>query len=149
MVKDQCKTSETILYFPSDQPRHGETRNWCFETLWCLYHHGRYVKNINTFVPPESFKSDKIYACVEYDYKYIRGLDWWIYLLTHDSKLQAITASPLISTIHKSPRHPLRPFQPAVSAPAVPWQQFLTVEILQLHSFRLYLHRLTKLSTML
>jgi hypothetical protein len=25
----------------------------------------------------------------------------------HDSELQAITAPPLISTIHKSPQHPL------------------------------------------
>jgi hypothetical protein len=33
---------------------------------------------------------------------------------THDSELQAITAPPLISTIHKSPQHPLSLFQPAV-----------------------------------
>jgi hypothetical protein len=33
---------------------------------------------------------------------------------THDSELQTITAPPLISTIHKSPQHPLSLFQPAV-----------------------------------
>jgi hypothetical protein len=41
---------------------------------------------------------------------YTRGLDWWMDLLnthTHNSELQAITAPPLISTIHKSPQHPL------------------------------------------
>jgi hypothetical protein len=39
-----------------------------------------------------------------------RGLNWILDLLTtytHDSELQAITASPLIATIHKSPQHPL------------------------------------------
>jgi hypothetical protein len=44
---------------------------------------------------------------------YRRGLDWWRDLLTsyrHDSELQTITAPPLISTIYKSPQHPLRLF---------------------------------------
>jgi hypothetical protein len=49
---------------------------------------------------------------------------------TQASELQAITAPQLISTIHKSPRHTLSIFQPAVSSPAVPWQRFLTVHIL-------------------
>jgi hypothetical protein len=39
---------------------------------------------------------------------------------------------PIISTIHKSIQQPLSLFQPAVSSPTVPWQWFLTVEILQL-----------------
>jgi hypothetical protein len=55
---------------------------------------------------------------------------------TYDSELQAITAPPLISTIHKSQQHPLSLFQPAVSSPAVPWQRLLTVDILQLHALR-------------
>jgi hypothetical protein len=41
------------------------------------------------------------------------GLDWWIDLLTtytNDSELQAITAPPVISTIHKSPQHQLSLF---------------------------------------
>jgi hypothetical protein len=63
-------------------------------------------------------------------------------LIPHDSELQVITAPPLISTIHKSPQHPLSVSQPAVSSPAVPWQRFLTVEILQLHALRFYLHSL-------
>jgi hypothetical protein len=29
---------------------------------------------------------------------------------THNSELQAITAPPLISTIHKTPQHPAEPF---------------------------------------
>jgi hypothetical protein len=44
---------------------------------------------------------------------YRRGLDWWMDLLTtytYDSELQAITAPPLISTIHKSSQHPLSHF---------------------------------------
>jgi hypothetical protein len=46
-----------------------------------------------------------------------RGLDWILDSLAtyaHDSELQAITAPPLISTVHKSPQHTLGPFQPAV-----------------------------------
>jgi hypothetical protein len=42
----------------------------------------------------------------------------------------------LISTIHKSPQQPLSLFQPAVSSPAVPWKQLLTVVILQLHALK-------------
>jgi hypothetical protein len=76
-------------------------------------------------------------------YDYRRGSDWWMDLLTtytHNSKLQAITASPLISTIHRSPQHPLSIFQPAVSPPAAPRQRLLTGEILQLHGLKFYLH---------
>jgi hypothetical protein len=54
---------------------------------------------------------------------YRRGLDWCLDLFTiytHDPELQAVTARPLISTIHKSPQHPLIIFQLAVSSPAVP-----------------------------
>jgi hypothetical protein len=49
---------------------------------------------------------------------------------------------PLISTIKKSPQHPLSFFQPAVSSAAVHLQQFLTVEILQLHALKYTLLRL-------
>jgi hypothetical protein len=48
---------------------------------------------------------------MECDYR--RGVDWILDLLTtyiYDSELQAVTAPPLISTIHKSPQHPLSPF---------------------------------------
>jgi hypothetical protein len=72
-----------------------------------------------------------------------RGLNWWMDLLTtytHDSEV--ITELPLISTIDKSPQHPLSLFQPAVSSPAVPWQRLLTVEIPQLHALRFDLHSL-------
>jgi hypothetical protein len=62
---------------------------------------------------------------------------------TYNLKLQAITAPPLISTIHKSPQHPLSfLFHPTVSSQAVPWQRLLTVEIFQLHALRSFLHRL-------
>jgi hypothetical protein len=60
---------------------------------------------------------------------YRRGLDWWMDLLTtytHDSELQAITATPIIPTVHKSPQHTRSLFQPAVSSPAIPWQWLLT-----------------------
>jgi hypothetical protein len=33
---------------------------------------------------------------------------------THDSELQSVTAPPLISTLYKSPQHPLSLCQPAV-----------------------------------
>jgi hypothetical protein len=49
---------------------------------------------------------------------YRRGMDWWMDLLTtctHGLELQAITAPPPTSTIHKSPQHPLSLFHPAVS----------------------------------
>jgi hypothetical protein len=49
-------------------------------------------------------------------------------------------SSTAISTIHKSPQHPLSLFQPAVSSLAIPWQQLLTVLILQLHVLRFDLH---------
>jgi hypothetical protein len=76
---------------------------------------------------------------------YRRGLNWWKDLLTtytHDSELQVITAPPLISTLHKSPQHRLSIFQPTVSSSTVPWQRLITVEILQLHALRFYLHSL-------
>jgi hypothetical protein len=88
-----------------------------------------------------SVLSTKIFSRSMCDYR--RGLDWWIYLLityTYYSELQTITAPPLISTIHKSPQHPLSRFQPAVSSPAVPWLRFLTVEILHLHVLKSSLH---------
>jgi hypothetical protein len=39
-------------------------------------------------------------------------------------------------------RVPTNPFSSMLSSPAVPWQLLLTVEILQLHAFRFYLHSL-------
>jgi hypothetical protein len=72
------------------------------------------------------------------DYK--RGLDWWMDLLTthtHDSELQALT-----TLIHKSPQHPLNLIQPAVFSPAIPQQRLLTMEILQFHALKQFLHNL-------
>jgi hypothetical protein len=74
------------------------------------------------------------------DYWQSFGLD--IGFIDHDSGLQAITAPPLIFTIHKLSQHPLNIFQPAMSLPAVPWQRLLTVEILQLQRLKSSLHRL-------
>jgi hypothetical protein len=59
---------------------------------------------------------------------------------THYWEIQAIIVQLLISTIQKSPQHPLSLFQPAMSSPAIPLQQLLTMEILQLHVLKLYLH---------
>jgi hypothetical protein len=76
---------------------------------------------------------------IVYTNDYRRGLDCWVDSLasyTHDLELQIITAPPPISTIHKSPQHPLSSLHPVVSSPAVPWQQLLTVEFLRLHAIR-------------
>jgi hypothetical protein len=58
----------------------------------------------------------------------------------HHSELQALVTLPLISTLHKSTQHLLSLFQAAVSSPAVPWQWFLSVEVLQLHALRTSCH---------
>jgi hypothetical protein len=60
----------------------------------------------------------------------------------YTTHVQVITAPLLISTIHKPPQHPLSLFQPTVSLPTIPWQWLLTVEILQFHALRFYLHSL-------
>jgi hypothetical protein len=59
------------------------------------------------------------------------------FLTIHHSELQVITALPLIYTIHKLQQHPLSPFQPAVSSPAVLWQRLLTVDILQFPALKM------------
>jgi hypothetical protein len=70
--------SKTLLFYPSRV--HIFSSVPCYRTpIMCLYD-------------------------LECDYR--RGLDCWMDLLityTHDSELQAITAPPLISIIHKSP----------------------------------------------
>jgi hypothetical protein len=85
-----------------------------------------------------NMKMINIVTCVTIDGVWIGDSIYW----PHDSELQIISAPPLISTIHKSPQHPLSFFQPAVSSPVVPWQRLLTVEILQLHELKSSLHRL-------
>jgi hypothetical protein len=42
----------------------------------------------------------------------------------------------------RSPQNPRSFFKPAVYSPVVSWQRLLTVEILQLHALRSYLHSL-------
>jgi hypothetical protein len=81
-----------------------------------------------------------LWFCHDYVCDYRSCLDWRIDLLTtytHHSEPHVITALSLISTLYKSPQHLLSLFQPAVSSPAVSWQWFLTVEILQ---FRAHWH---------
>jgi hypothetical protein len=51
---------------------------------------------------------------------------------THDPELQAITAPPLMSTVHKSPQQPLSLFQAPVSLPAVTRKRLPKLKILQL-----------------
>jgi hypothetical protein len=70
---------------------------------------------------------------------YDRILDLLI-IYRHNSELQTIAAPSLISTIYKSPRHPLNLFHSAVSLLTVPWQRLLTVEILQFTALRSSLH---------
>jgi hypothetical protein len=57
-------------------------------------------------------------------------MDWMLDLLT---PLGATSNYGAIDNFHilYSPHHPLNLFQPTVSSTAVPWQQVLTVEILQ------------------
>jgi hypothetical protein len=62
----------------------------------------------------------------------------WIYW--QNLELQVIMALSLISTIHKSPQHPLSLSEPVVSSLAVPWQRLQTVEILQFHALRSSCH---------
>jgi hypothetical protein len=50
------------------------------------------------------------------------------------------TANLHNSQITTAPAKPF--FQPAVPSSALPWQQILTVEVLQLHDLRFYLHSL-------
>jgi hypothetical protein len=77
---------------------------------------------------------------------YRQDMDWRmdssLTTYTHHSELQVITALSLISTLYKSSQHPLSLF-PAVSSSGLPWQRLLTVEILQLHALRFYLHMLS------
>jgi hypothetical protein len=47
-----------------------------------------------------------------------------------------ITAPPIIFTTPKSPQHPLKILEHAVSSPAGPWQRLLTEQILQLQTLR-------------
>jgi hypothetical protein len=85
------------------------------------------------------------------DYRW--DMDWSMDLLntfTHHLELQVITVSLLMSTLHKSPQHPLKLCQPAVSSPAISWQWLLTADILQFQMLRISLHSLlcrTRLST--
>jgi hypothetical protein len=77
---------------------------------------------------------------------YRRALDCWMNLLTtytYDSELQELTTLSLIYTLYKSLQRLPSLLQPAVSSPAIPWQQLLSVEILQLHMLRFYLHSLS------
>jgi hypothetical protein len=65
----------------------------------------------------------RMYLCVLYGHNlgmcvcvYRRSMDWILDLLTlctHHSELQVITALSPVSTLYKSPQHPLRLFQPA------------------------------------
>jgi hypothetical protein len=77
--------------------------------------------------------------CLTIDEVWIGELDLLI-TCTYHSKLQVITGPLVISTVHKTPQHPLSLFQPAVSSPAVPSQRLLPMEILQLPALRFSCH---------
>jgi hypothetical protein len=131
------QASHSKLFFPSFSGPTHETRGTEHATMFREVSTPGITSNE---VPPSIFMCCHVLEC---DYR--RGLDGWVYLLTthtHDSAPQAITAPPLISTIHKSPQHPLSIFRPAVSSPAVPWQRLLIVEIVHLHALKSSLHRL-------
>jgi hypothetical protein len=62
------------------------------------------------FIPVSKLLFMKYYIVTIYGCDYRRGLNWWMYLLTtytHHSKPQVIAALWLISTLYKSPQHPL------------------------------------------
>jgi hypothetical protein len=72
---------------------------------------------LNVIIQKEKHKFN-IYTVTICVCDYRRGMDWILDLLntyTHHSELQVITAPSLISTLYKSPHHPLNLFQPAVS----------------------------------
>jgi hypothetical protein len=77
------------------------------------------------------------YLCVTIDWVWIGE---WVTTYTHRLELHVITALSLISTLYKSPQHPLSPFQPAESSSAIPWQRLLTVENRQPPALRSFLH---------
>jgi hypothetical protein len=84
-----------------------------------------------------------ILSCIWSDYR--RGLNCYMDLLTiltHDFEMLAITAPPLISTVHEPPQHSLSLFQPAVFSPDIFWQRLLIQQILQLHTLKSSLPRL-------
>jgi hypothetical protein len=59
---------------------------------------------------------------------------------THHSEIQAITALSLISTLYKSPQHPLSHFPACCIFVSRSLSTALKVEILQLHTVRFYHH---------
>jgi hypothetical protein len=61
--------------------------------------------------------------------------EWIHWPLMHTTRNCKQLEPPIISTIHISPQHPLSLFRTAVSSPAIPWQRFLIMKILQLHVF--------------
>jgi hypothetical protein len=80
---------------------------------------------------------------------WIRELDL-LTTYTHHSELHVTTALPLISTLYKSPQHPLSLFPTRCVCISRFLVTALTMEILQLRAFRLYLRSLpcrTQLST--
>jgi hypothetical protein len=78
---------------------------------------GKLQKRKTCYMFIQKGKKDTYYQNLECDYR--QGLDWIMYLLntlTHDPELQAVTAPPLISTIHKSPQNLQSLLHPAVSS---------------------------------
>jgi hypothetical protein len=115
---------------------------WVHNVIWCRE---ITITSISVSLPTRSLRlSDGRLSRVGVTMDGVRIRKWMDVMTTytHDSELQAITAPPLISTIHKSPQHPLSLFQPALSSPAVPWQRLLTAEVLHLHALMSYLHSL-------
>jgi hypothetical protein len=81
------------------------------------------------------------------------GMDWWVELLTtytHHSELQVITALSLISTLYKSPQHPLSLFPAFCAFISHSLETASNSGDSWLHTLRFYLHSLlcrTHLST--
>jgi hypothetical protein len=79
----------------------------CWKFVWEMptFMWQKYGVDMGNPYPLSLATNCRVYVC-----HYRRGLDWWLDLLTtyaHDSELHAFTTPSLISTIHKSPQHPL------------------------------------------
>jgi hypothetical protein len=146
--------------FPCQQNKGTQQANTCTKSFWVTINKSPKDSQVEL---PRSGQMKPLSPCIQrrlktkklfyrltlYYYLYVcdcrRGIGWWIDLLTtytHHSELQVIIAQSLISTLHRSPQHPLSLFPPAVSL-----QPFLRKAS---HALRSYIHSLpcrTQLST--
>jgi hypothetical protein len=84
--------------------------DWLFMKFFACY---RTRSFIAIWTRPRSYSESDVHPVTIYLCEYIRGMDWWMDLLTtyiHHSELQVTTALSIISTLYKSPQHLLNLF---------------------------------------